>query len=205
MKQLERLSSLFHLERLTSMEVVPQRFNVSNVCLEIKPFHFYHNIEERHLDPSHMLLCWFHECRIQEGFIFRRFQAADRISGDDKPLVLLTFRTFDISPSNFGQTQDLFAEYFRHNMIDIGQDPLPYGTHSFRRGGCQYLCSEKRWGIRKLCDWGGWSLDFDNTTIVRYLLSWNDDPTMRREDFLNPGTQLGRHCNYCGRKCACGS
>jgi len=73
------------------MEVVLQRFSVSNICLEIKPFHLYNNIEERHLDPSHMLLCWFCECCIQEGFIFHRFQATDRISVDDKPLVLLTF------------------------------------------------------------------------------------------------------------------
>src|SRR5437667_8695888 len=48
-------------------------------------------------------------------------------------------------------------EYFRNNLIDLGEDPTPYGTHSFRRGGCQYLCSERRWDIRKLCDWGGWS------------------------------------------------
>jgi hypothetical protein len=186
------------------MEVLPEVCNVRDVGLEIKPFHFYHNMEERHLDPTHMLLCWIRECRITEGFLFRRFMANDRISAEDKPLVVSTFPTFVISLIN-KQSQDLFSEYFRHNMVDIGRDPLPYGTHSFRRGGCQYLCSEKRWGIRKLCDWGGWSLDFDNTTIVRYLLSWNDDPTMRREDFLNPGIQIGRLCNYCGRKCACNS
>ena len=90
-------------------------------------------------------------------------------------------------------------------MIDIGRDPLYYGTHSFRRGGCQYLSSEKRWGIKKLYDWGGWSMKFENTTIVRYLMGWNDDLMTRREDFLNPTVELGKLCNYCGRKCACGS
>lgn len=94
-------------------------------------------------------------------------------------------------------------EYFRNNLMDISVDPTPYGTHSFRRGGCQYLSTDRRWGIRKLCDWGGWSIDFDNMTIIRYLMSWNDDPTMKREDFLNPNVQLGRLCNYCGRKCSC--
>jgi hypothetical protein len=46
-------------------------------------------------------------------------------------------------------------------------------------------------------------MNFDNLTIVRYLMSWNDDPTMRREDFLNPEQQFGVLCNYCGRKCSC--
>ena len=51
-------------------------------------------------------------------------------------------------------------EYFRNNLIDIGEDITKYGTHSFRRGGCQYLASERRWDIRKLCDWGdgAWTL-----------------------------------------------
>ena len=48
-------------------------------------------------------------------------------------------------------------------------------------------------------------MEFENTTIVRYLMGWNDDPMMRREDFLNPTVELGKLCNYCGRKCACGS
>src|ERR1700737_3764913 len=102
------------------------------------------------------------------------------------------------------QSQEQFSEYFHQNLLDLSVDFRPYGTHSFRRGGCQYLCSEKRWGIRKLCDWGGWSTDFDNLTIVRYLMSWNDDPTMRREDFLNPVMPPGKYCNNCGRRCTCG-
>ena len=48
-------------------------------------------------------------------------------------------------------------------------------------------------------------MEFENTTIVRYLMGWNDDPMMRREDFLNPTVELDKLCNYCGRKCACGS
>ena len=94
-------------------------------------------------------------------------------------------------------------EQFRNNLLDVSEDPTPYGTHSFRRGGCQYLSSERRWDIRKLCDWGGWSMDFDNLTIVRYLMSWNDQPTRCREDFMDPEKQLGRECGYCGRTCDC--
>ena len=46
-------------------------------------------------------------------------------------------------------------------------------------------------------------MNFDNLTIVRYLISWNDDPTMQREDFLNPDKIFERLCNYCDRKCTC--
>jgi len=44
-------------------------------------------------------------------------------------------------------------------------------------------------------------MDFDNLTIVRYLMSWNDDPTRRREDFMDPEKQFGKECGYCGRTC----
>jgi len=48
-------------------------------------------MQERHLDPTHMILCWLKECRITEGYLFHKFLAEDRISMNDKPLVLLTF------------------------------------------------------------------------------------------------------------------
>jgi len=44
-------------------------------------------------------------------------------------------------------------------------------------------------------------MDFDNLTIVRYLMSWNDDPTRRREDFMDPEKQFGKECGYCRRTC----
>jgi len=94
-------------------------------------------------------------------------------------------------------------EHFRNNLLDVGEDPTPYGTHSFRRGGCQFLASERRWPIRQLCDWGGWSMEFDSLTIVRYLMGWNDEPTRRREDFMDPEKQMGIACGRCGRTCNC--
>ncbi|OQN95707.1 hypothetical protein B0A48_18455 [Cryoendolithus antarcticus] len=95
-------------------------------------------------------------------------------------------------------TSSRFLENFRNNLLDINEDPTAFGMHSFRRGGVQYLCSEKRWDIRKLCDWGGRSRDFDNLTIVRYLLGVNDNPVRQREDFLNPFVEGGELCHRCG-------
>ncbi|KAF8962216.1 hypothetical protein BDZ97DRAFT_1825990 [Flammula alnicola] len=72
-----------------------------------------------------------------------------------------------------------------------------------RRGGCQWLVFELRWSIFRVCDWGGWSKDFDHLTIIRYLFSMNDDPREPREHYLNPDRPLAVICNHCGRRCWC--
>ncbi|KAF7321720.1 DNA breaking-rejoining enzyme [Mycena kentingensis (nom. inval.)] len=108
-----------------------------------------------------------------------------------------------ISDSKTPMKSDRFLELFRNNLLDIGRDPYPYGTHSFRRGGCQYFATHRRWSLRKICEWGGWSMDFSHLTIVKYLIGWNDDPTQLREDFLNPNIKMSRKCHVCGRSCDC--
>lgn len=76
--------------------------------------------------------------------------------------------------------------------------------HSFRRGGMQYLATERRWPIRTICEWGGWAEDFDNPgTIFRYLLSYVDAPKIARIDFFNPNRQVADPCAACGRTCHC--
>ncbi|KAG2130843.1 uncharacterized protein EDB93DRAFT_68515 [Suillus bovinus] len=95
-----------------------------------------------------------------------------------------------------------FLELFRNNLLDIGIDPAPYGTHSFRRGGCQYLHVERRWHLRRICEWGGWSTEFTNMTIVKYLISSNDDPAEPREHFFNPNQQPTIKCRQCGQCCS---
>jgi hypothetical protein len=101
------------------------------------------------------------------------------------------------------QTSEQCLEIFRHNLLDIGIHPAPYGTHSFRRGGCQWLASVRRWNLRRICDWGGWSTEFSSLTIVKYLISWNDDPTETRDNFFNPDQAPTLLCYHCGRSCAC--
>ncbi|KAH9021450.1 hypothetical protein EDB85DRAFT_2188783 [Lactarius pseudohatsudake] len=76
-------------------------------------------------------------------------------------------------------TAEFFLEMFRNNLIDIGVDPAAYGTHLFRRGGCQWLASDLRWPLWWICEWGGWSTEFT------HLISWNNDPLQSREDFFN--------------------
>ena len=101
------------------------------------------------------------------------------------------------------KTTEQFLEMFCNNLLDVGIDPHPYGTHSFRRGGCQYLACYRQWSMRQLCEWGGWSTELTYMTIVKYLISWNDDPTEKREDFFNPNRAPVVKCFTCGRSCPC--
>ncbi|KAG1747416.1 hypothetical protein EDB19DRAFT_1894019 [Suillus lakei] len=137
----------------------------------IAPFYIY-------ADPDRPWMCllqafaiWWllaHERhRELNGFIFRKKIGVDSIS-----------------------TSDSFLECFRNNLLDINVDPRPYGTHSFRRGGCQFL--------HTICDWGGWAENFDNPgTIFKYLLSWNDNPAEAREHYMNPNRPGCDPCYSC--------
>jgi hypothetical protein len=177
--------------------------------IDIKPFVLYElPQEEAHLCPVRALAEWLAESKINQGYIFRKIASGDRVSETNRPMVQFSFfpvvskqEHADLSPSF--QTSELFLELFRNNLLDIGVDPHPYGTHSFRRGGCQYLASDRRWKIRQICEWGGWSVEFTNLTIVKYLISENDDPTMPRDDFFNPNRCPTIKCPTCGRSCAC--
>jgi hypothetical protein len=97
---------------------------------------------------------------------------------------------------------------FRNNLLDIKRDPWLYGCHSCRRGEAQWLAREKEWSIPRICDWGGWALDFNHATILKYLYSWNDDSQEAREDFFSPKKRLGaarpqRLCPHCAKGCWC--
>ncbi|XTI89844.1 hypothetical protein V2W45_1204139, partial [Cenococcum geophilum] len=50
---------------------------------------------------------------------------------------------------------------------------------------------------------GGWSLEFNSLTIIRYLLGRNDDLVKSYEDYMNPRAQKGTLCPYCRRSCDC--
>ncbi|KAL0564048.1 hypothetical protein V5O48_018007 [Marasmius crinis-equi] len=102
---------------------------------DIQPFYLRQLPEEmRHLCPVRAFADCIAESDIREGFLFRRIDSADRpVLGRNKPM-----------------TSAKFLEGFRNNLLDINVDPAPYGTHSFRRGGCQWLSVDLRWPIRKI-------------------------------------------------------
>ncbi|KAF8217326.1 hypothetical protein K438DRAFT_1798649, partial [Mycena galopus ATCC 62051] len=81
---------------------------------------------------------------------------------------------------NAHMTSEFFLEMFRNNLLDIGIDPLPI-RHS--------LVSTRT--------------EFTNLTIVKYLISHVDEPSERREDYMNPNRPPTRKCYTCGRTCYC--
>ncbi|KAN0084001.1 hypothetical protein V8E55_007505 [Tylopilus felleus] len=154
---------------------------------EIKPFFLYALHEsEAHLCAVRALADWIVASRISSGYLFRKITSGDRVTETNAPM-----------------TSEQFLELFRNNLLDIGVDPAPYGTHSFCRGGCQYLHINKRWSLRRICEWGGWSQELTNLTIVKYLISLSDEPMEPREHYFNPDRCPVVKCPHCGRSCAC--
>ncbi|KAG1800902.1 DNA breaking-rejoining enzyme [Suillus plorans] len=153
---------------------------------DIKPFWLWIMPTEAHLCAVQAIAEWIMASRIVTGYLFRKFASGDRIAEANQPL-----------------TSERFLELFRNNLLDIGVDPSSYGTHSFRRGGCQYLHIERQWLLHRICEWGSWSLEFTNLTIVKYLISHNDDATEPHEHFFNPDRSPSVKCPHCGRSCPC--
>ncbi|KAH7903548.1 hypothetical protein BJ138DRAFT_1107580 [Hygrophoropsis aurantiaca] len=166
---------------------VPAAAIAKDLLVDIKPFYLYRMSDENaHLCPVRALAEWFSVAEQNTGYVFRKIRSGDRVHEANEPM-----------------TTEQFLEQFRNNLLDIKIDPYAYGTHSFRRGGVQYYASDCRWQLRKICEFGGWSQEFAHMTIVKYLISWNDNPTERREDFLNPNRQPAVRCYQCGRSCHC--
>ncbi|EJD35277.1 hypothetical protein AURDEDRAFT_140403 [Auricularia subglabra TFB-10046 SS5] len=145
----------------------------------VKPFYLHRLHEsEKHLCPVRALSEWLNfynpNLHNRDGYIF------PSLAKTGTPI------------HNTQMTSEAFLELFRNNLSDIQVDNATYRTHSFRRGGCQWLSCDKRW-----------STEFQSLTIVKYLLSWNDDPQEKREDLLDPDRPLTVRCPLCGRNCAC--
>ncbi|KAL1712389.1 DNA breaking-rejoining enzyme [Schizophyllum commune] len=146
--------------------------------------------EEAHLCPYRALCEWIDASDIKDGYLFPKLSNDGRVKSTATPEHM---------------TSEMFLEHFRNDLLDVGIKFTSYGTHSFRRGGCQYLLVHRRWNIRRICEWGGWSTDFTYMTIVKYIISYIDEPMSSREDFFRPGPHVNRLCNQCGRRCACNS
>ncbi|KAL1751299.1 hypothetical protein FB107DRAFT_222322, partial [Schizophyllum commune] len=146
--------------------------------------------DEAHLCPYRAITEWLHASDIKEGYLFPRLNLEGSIK---------------LTKEAEHMTAESFLEHFRLNLLDIGLSRTTYGTHSFRRGGCQYLVVQRRWNLRRVCEWGGWSTDFNYLTIVRYIISFIDEPMSTRDDFFRPGQPVLKFCNACGRRCACNS
>ena len=149
------------------------------LLLGIKPFHLHRNDYALHLCPVRAYMYWYalRENKIG-GPLFLRIDHNGRIDHERQ----LRYPAFKLQ--------------FEADLRSIGYSKwYLYGTHSFRRGGCQYWhhYANPRWTLRQLCAWGGWSLEFDNMTIVRYLMGENDGSDELRENYTKPIRPHGSH------------
>ncbi|KAH8112978.1 hypothetical protein DFH11DRAFT_189018 [Phellopilus nigrolimitatus] len=55
-----------------------------------------------------------------------------------------------------------------------------FGTHSFRRGGCQFRMKHRNWSPDMVAAWGGWSQQ-EAVTMFRYFFSPNDNHELLNE------------------------
>ncbi|EDR14531.1 uncharacterized protein LACBIDRAFT_305214 [Laccaria bicolor S238N-H82] len=69
---------------------------------------------DAHLCPVRALADWINTTAIAKGYIFHKIGSGERPVTKDSPM-----------------TSEQFLELFRNNLLDIGIDPSPYGTHSF--------------------------------------------------------------------------
>lgn len=99
--------------------------------------------------PVRLFAQWWKLSNGKEGgFVFwkkigTRFSVdpMDRMACNSLVVKFFLFLTENLFP----QSSEAFLECFRKNLCYIGVDPQPYGTHSFRRGGCQYLAMVLHW------------------------------------------------------------
>ncbi|PBK68264.1 DNA breaking-rejoining enzyme [Armillaria solidipes] len=131
-----------------------------------------------HFCPVRALADWIVASNITHGYLF------PNIDKHDCPITV----------KNTAMKPEVFLQLFRNNLCDLGEPPYAYGTHSFRHGGCQWL---------SICEWGGWSTDFTHLTIIKYLISWNDAATLRRDEFFKLDREATTRCWSCGHTCAC--
>ncbi|KAJ3753401.1 hypothetical protein EV360DRAFT_97034 [Lentinula raphanica] len=113
-----------------------------------------------------------------------------KISGLTEGFIFREVRAGDsLAEGNEPMTSKYFLEMFRNNLVDVGVD--------------FWLSVERRWPLRQICEWGGWSQEFTHLTIVKYLISWNDNPHINRDDFFNMHRKPTTVCPTCNRSCHC--
>jgi hypothetical protein len=75
----------------------------------------------------------------------------------------------------FFQTSGILSRALSKDLQNIGYLSWAlYGTHSFRRGGCQHRIKNKGWSVDMVAAWGGWT-QVEAVTMFRYFYSPNDN------------------------------
>ncbi|KAF5383851.1 hypothetical protein D9615_003799 [Tricholomella constricta] len=72
-------------------------------------------------------------------------------------------------------TSTILSRALTTDLQDLGYKSWAlFGTHSFRRGGCQHRIKDNYWTVDMVAAWGGWS-QVEAITMFRYFYSPNDN------------------------------
>ncbi|KAF8214520.1 DNA breaking-rejoining enzyme, partial [Mycena galopus ATCC 62051] len=171
----------------TKIKIVLEKRKNDQFGSETKPFWIHLQPEQRaHRCAFRAVCAYIHASRVTSGYLYRLVTKAGQVSRTDKPLS--------------GQK---FLTMLRHSLLDVGVDPISYGTHCLRRGGAQYLYREMRVNIVELAHWGGWAGHETSDSMWRYLVGLVDDGQFDREQFGDPNRPPEIKCWTCGRSCSC--
>ncbi|KAH7880250.1 hypothetical protein C8J55DRAFT_437414, partial [Lentinula edodes] len=127
---------------------------------------------------------WLRMSGIRNGYLFPRIYGYDQLQSSSKHL----------STRNF-------LKNFRKSLADIGEPPMLYTVHAFRRGGTQFLHEDKGFKLSKILRWGKWSTNLTYATILRYLIADTDLMRTPRSQIMLPDNDEYDTCRYCRRSC----
>jgi hypothetical protein len=143
----------------------------------VKPFVLHRNDIDQHLCPVRAYLRWI------------RLRAST-----PGPLFLLDKQGMLIEGCSL--TYNSFKYRFEVELQKIGVSNWNlYGTHSFRRGGCQYYLYIRGKTLGDIYAWGGWN---SSSVATRYMIGSNDNVEHSRQEFTRP-PKTGI-CSECRRK-----
>src|SRR3954454_13719580 len=147
------------------------------INVDVKPFTLYRNDEEKHLCPVRAFLHWLKWRGPTPGPMFL----------SDRQGVLSTGKRLSYSS---------FKNRYEIELREIGVwNWNLYGTHSFRRGGCQFYLHVRQKSLRDIYAWGDWS---NHSVAMRYMIGPNDDVGNSRQEFTRPPkTSI---CSECRRR-----
>jgi hypothetical protein len=134
-------------------------------------FHALKNPDYAHLCPWKALIRYLDVLPLEQ--MESKSKIIRRVNEDD---------LFDLNPIDHRYLDKAIVEALSHAITDTST----VGTHSFRRGGCQFFNLHCNWSIKQIAIWGGWSIktgeEMNFSVICRYLNDYHEENSR----FLDP-------------------
>lgn len=130
-------------------------------------------------------------CRYRK--VLEELAITEGVQHGENPAFVKKFHTDGKGTVRLRMEYDQFAKLFKNHLKDIGRPFSLYGSHSFRRGGCQFFNQVLNWPVVDIVAYGGWSLQ-DQNIVVLYLNGANDLKSCR--SVFQPPIQVQYETNH---------